>query len=158
MKPITLPQPALSHVFDILVTIAAPIEVGETVLGMRRIIPITGGIVEGPLGSGQVLAGGADFQRIVANGTQAHLQASYAIEMNDGAVVFVDNKALRVASQEDSQKIMQGVPVDPAAVYFRCQPSFETAHPDWQWLHACQFLGTGMRKPDGVFLSIFKVC
>ena len=37
------------------------------------------------------------------------------------------------------------------------QPRFETAHPDWQWLHETQFIGTGVRRPDGVLLSIYKV-
>ena len=158
MTPTTLPQPDLSHVFDIAVAIANPIEIGQTPSGIRRMIPITGGVVNGPHGQGRVLAGGADFQLIVANGAQAHLDARYAIEMADGATVFVANTALRVASPENSRKIMQGIPVDPSAVYFRCQPTFETAHPDWQWLHTFQFLGTGVRKPDGVFLSVYKVC
>ena len=158
MKPITLPHPSLQHVFDIAVAIASPIEVGQTPFGIRRIIPITGGVVDGPCGQGRVIAGGADFQLIVADGAQAHLNARYAIEMSDGATVFVDNMALRVASPDDSRKIMMGIPVDPVGVYFRCHPKFETAHPDWQWLHAFQFLGTGVRKPDGVFLSIFQVC
>ncbi|MDO7605450.1 MAG: DUF3237 family protein, partial [Burkholderiaceae bacterium] len=113
MTPTTLPQPDLSHVFDIAVAIANPIEIGQTPLGIRRMIPITGGVVNGPHGQGRVLAGGADFQLIVANGAQAHLDARYAIEMADGATVFVANTALRVASPEDSKKIMQGIPVDP---------------------------------------------
>ena len=77
--------------------------------------------------------------------------------MVDGAVIFVENTALRVASQADSRKIMEGIPVDPSAIYFRCQPRFETTHPDWQWLHETQFIGTGVRRPDGVLLSIYKV-
>lgn len=157
MTPNTLPKPELTHVFDVAVAIAPPIEIGQTPAGRRRIIPITGGVVDGPSGKGRVLAGGADYQLIVAQDTQAHLDARYAIEMVDGAVIFVENTALRVASQADSRKIMEGIPVDPSAIYFRCQPRFETAHPNWLWLHETQFIGTGVRRPDGVLLSVYKV-
>jgi hypothetical protein len=41
----TLPPPQLEHVCDLAVTIAPPVEVGQTVSGLRRMIPITGGTV-----------------------------------------------------------------------------------------------------------------
>ena len=41
----TLPAPRLEHLCDLAVTIAAPVEVGQTPAGLRRMIPITGGTV-----------------------------------------------------------------------------------------------------------------
>lgn len=154
----TLPPPSLEHVCDLAVTIAPPVEVGTTPLGLRRMIPITGGVVQGPLLNGKVLAGGADFQLIVDGGTQAHLDARYVIELNDGTRVFVQNSALRVASLENSQRIMRGEPVNPAEIYFRCQPRFEATGNAWAWLNESQFIGSGRRAPDGVFLSFYRVC
>lgn len=156
--PETLPPPSLEHVCDVAVTIAPPIEVGQTPMGMRRIIPITGGTVRGPRLNGKVLASGADFQLIVGGGTQAHLDARYALELDDGSHVFVQNTALRVASLENSQRIMQGQPVNPDEIYFRCQPRLETAAPQWAWINESQYIGTGRRAPDGVFLSFYRVC
>ena len=153
----TLPAPQLEHVCDLAVTIADPVEVGQTPAGLRRMIPITGGTVTGPRLNGQVLAGGADFQLILNGGTQAHLDARYVIELDDGSRVFVQNTALRVASLENSQRIMNGQPVDPGAVYFRCQPKLEATAPQWAWLSESQFIGTGRRAPDGVFLSFYRV-
>ena len=153
----TLPSPQLEHVCDLAVTIAAPIEVGLTPAGLRRMIPITGGTVTGPRLNGKVMAGGADFQLILNGGTQAHLDARYVIELDDGSRVFVQNTALRVASLENSQRIMNGQPVDPSAVYFRCQPKLEATAPQWAWLNESQFIGTGRRAPDGVFLSFYRV-
>ena len=153
----TLPPPRLEHLCDLAVTIAAPIEVGRTPAGLRRMIPITGGTVTGPRMNGQVLSGGADFQLILSDGTQAHLDARYVIELVDGSRVWVQNTALRVASKENSVRIMRGEKVDPGAVYFRCQPQFETAAADWAWLHDSQFIGTGLRAPDGVYLSFYRV-
>ena len=153
----TLPPPQLEHLCDLAVTIAPPIEVGPTPGGLRRMIPITGGTVTGPRMNGQVLAGGADFQLILGGGTQAHLDARYVIELDDGSRVFVQNTALRVASLENSQRIMNGQPVNPDDVYFRCQPQLEAAAPQWAWLNDSQFIGTGRRAPDGVFLSFYRV-
>ena len=154
----TLPAPALEHVCDLAVTIDTPVEVGTTAMGLRRMIPITGGTVTGPLMRGRIVPGGADFQLIVADGTQAHLDARYVLELDDGTRVFVQNKALRVASAEDSAKIRRGEPVDPTRVYFRCQPSFEASTSQWSWLAEHQFIGVGLRLPDAVHLSFYKVC
>ena len=153
----TLPPPQLEHVCDLAVTIAAPVEVGHTPAGLRRMIPITGGTVTGPRLNGKVLAGGADFQLILDGGTQAHLDARYVIELDDGSRVFVQNTALRVASLENSQRIMNGQPVNPEEIYFRCQPKMEATTPAWAWLSESQFIGTGRRAPDGVFLSFYRV-
>jgi len=153
----TLPAPQLEHVCDLAVTISAPIEVGLTPAGLRRMIPITGGTVTGPRLNGKVMAGGADFQLILNGGTQAHLDARYVMELDDGSRVFVQNTALRVASLENSQRIMHGQPVDPSAVYFRCQPKLEATTPEWAWLSESQFIGTGRRAPDGVVLSFYRV-
>ncbi len=154
----TLPAPRLEHLCDLAVTIAAPVEVGQTPAGLRRMIPITGGTVTGPRVNGKVLAGGADFQLILGGGTQAHLDARYVIELDDGSRVFVQNTALRVASLENSQRIMSGQPVNPDEVYFRCQPKLEATSPQWAWLSESQFIGSGRRAPDGVFLSFYRVC
>ena len=94
----TLPPPELEHVCDLAVTIAAPVEVGQTVSGLRRMIPITGGVVRGPLLNGKVLAGGADFQLILGGGTQAHLDARYVIELDDGTRSAVFCTKTRVPS------------------------------------------------------------
>lgn len=155
--PETLAAPSLEHICDLAVTIAPPVEVGHTPSGLRRMIPITGGVVRGPRLNGRVLPGGADFQLIVGQGTQAHLDARYVIELDDCSRVFVQNTALRVTSAEDALRIMRGEPVNPAAVYFRCQPRLESSAPEWAWLAESQYVGTGRRAPDGVFLSFYRV-
>ena len=156
MKAQTLPMPELEHVCDLAVTISAPVEVGVTPMGLRRMIPITGGVIEGPLLSGRVVPGGADHQLIVADGTTAHLDARYVIEAEDGTRIFVHNTAVRYASRDDSLRIMQGLPVAPEAVYFRCQPRMEATSAAHDWLNHCMLVGTGVRLPDGVYLSFFK--
>lgn len=155
----TLPTPTLEPVLDLTVFVATPIEAGPVTglnsCGRRRIIPITGGTVTGQL-TGTVLPGGADFQ-IVVSDTCADLDARYLLRLDGGEHVFVMNRALRRASAEDTARLVRGEPVDPAAIYFRCVPTFEVSHPSLAWLTENVFVGTGARFPDRVEMCFFRV-
>ena len=151
-----LAAPALAFFADLSVQVAAPQEIGNTPAGRRRVIPITGGEVRGEGWRARVLPGGADFQLIVGE-TMAQLDARYVLETDGGDLVFVQNKALRVASPEATAKLMRGEPVDPGEVYFRCVPSFETAAPALAWINERLFVGTGVRRPDRVEISVFAL-
>ncbi len=158
-----LPTPTLEHVADLTVQVAAPIEAGAVTglnsRGRRRIIPITGGRLDGPQLQGRVLPGGADFQ-IVVSDTCADLDARYMIALDGphhGEHIFVQNRALRRGSAEDIARLVRGEPVDPRAIYFRCVPSFEVSCAALQWLTQSVFIGTGARYPDRVLISLFRV-
>ncbi|NBZ98932.1 MAG: DUF3237 family protein [Betaproteobacteria bacterium] len=60
-----LPTPELKFFADLSVQVDKPQEVGATVHGQRRVIPILGGEVHGNGWKARVLRGGADFQMIV---------------------------------------------------------------------------------------------
>jgi hypothetical protein len=156
----TLPTPILEPVADLTVHVATPIEAGQVTglnsRGRRRIIPITGGKVTGKL-NGTVLSGGADFQMVVSD-TCADLDARYLLRLDSGEHVFVMNRALRRGSVEDIARLVRGEPVDPAAIYFRCAPTFEVSHPSLAWLTESLFVGTGARFPDRVEMRFFRVC
>jgi len=155
----TLPTPILEPVADLTVFVATPIEAGQVTglnsRGRRRIIPIAGGKVTGQL-NGTVLPGGADFQ-IVVSDTCADLDARYLLQLDNGEHVFVMNRALRRGSVEDIAKLVRGEPVDPAAIYFRCAPTFEVSSPALAWLTESLFVGTGARFPDRVEMRFFRV-
>ena len=159
-----LPTPTLEPIADLTVLVAAPIEAGDVVglnsRGRRRIIPITGGTLQGPQLQGRILPGGADFQ-IVVSPTSADLDARYLIELDgpvyQGEHIFVQNRALRRGSAEDIARLVRGEPVDPAAIYFRCVPTFEVSCARLQWLTESVFVGTGARYPDRVLISLFRL-
>ncbi len=56
--------PTLTHIADFLVEIGAPIAVGETAHGLRRVVPIIGGVIQGVRLNGTILNAGADYQVI----------------------------------------------------------------------------------------------
>ncbi|WP_342714278.1 DUF3237 family protein [Bradyrhizobium sp. B024] len=78
------------YVFTITARIGDVVTAGETGIGVRRIIPIIGGEVTGAV-TGKVLPFGADFQTIRPN-ELIDLEAKYAFETADGAIVYVENK------------------------------------------------------------------
>jgi hypothetical protein len=158
-----LPTPTLEAFANLTVQVATPLEAGPITglnsRGLRRIIPIAGGQVSGRI-NGRVLPGGADFQLVVSE-TCADLDARYLLQLDDpawaGAHVFVQNRALRRGSAADIARLVRGEPVDPAAIYFRCAPTFEVSHPALAWMTESLFIGTGARFPDRVELRFFRV-
>jgi hypothetical protein len=151
-----LPTPELRLFADLSVQVAAPMEVGHTVHGLRRVIPILGGTVQGQSWTARVLPGGADFQLIV-NSRMAELDARYVIETDGGDLIYVTNRAVRTASPEVMAKLVRGEVADPKEVYFRCSPSFETASKALSWISERFFIGTGARHPDKVVMRFFEV-
>ena len=47
--------------------------------------------------------------------------------------------------------------MDPGEVYFRTTPTFETAHPDYQWLMNSLFIGSGERRKAQVVITFYEV-
>lgn len=148
--------PELEHLATVVVQVDPPQEVGETPQGRRRVIPITGGTVRGARLNGRVLPGGADFQ-LIRSPTFTDIHARYVIETEDGHRVYVENTGIRTGSAEDIARLARGEPVDPARIYFRSFPRFETAEPSLAWLNDSLFVGTGARYPDRVELNFFRL-
>src|SRR4051812_44503563 len=94
-----MPAPDLQFFADFAVRVGPPQEIGSTPAGNRRVIPILGGDVCGDGWNARILPGGADFQAIVSP-TMAVLDARYVLETDDGGLVYVSNRAIRVAPAE----------------------------------------------------------
>ena len=152
----TATAPALEHVCDVDVAVDAPIAIGETGAGLRRIVAIRGGVVAGPKLNGRVLDMGADYQILRADGS-SFLEARYALDIDGHGLVYVENYGVRCGAPEVMERLARGESVDPALIYFCSTPRFETAAPGLQWMTRHIFIGSGMRLPDRVRLSVFMV-
>ena len=150
------PQLETRYVFTLTVRIAEVTSAGDTGTGVRRIIPIIGGEVRGEKVNGKVLPLGADFQIIRPN-ELIELEAKYAFETDDGAVVYVENKGLRFGPVELLQKLKRGEPVDPKLIYFRTVPKFETGAEKYRWLMEHIFVASAARHADRVVIDVHQV-
>lgn len=151
-----IPQLQTKYVFTITARIGEVTIAGDIGTGIRRIIPITGGEVKGEGINGKVLAFGADFQIIRPN-ELIELEAKYAFETDDGAVVYVENKGIRFGPLDLLQKLKRGEPVDPKLIYFRTVPKFETGAANYRWLMENLFIGSAARHADRVFIDVHQV-
>ena len=150
------PQLVTKYVFTITAHIGGVTSAGDVGHGVRRIIPITGGEVRGDDVNGKVLPFGADFQIIRPN-ELIDLEARYAFETDDGAVVYVENKGLRFGPIELLQQLKRGEPVDPRLIYFRTVPKFETGAEKYRWLMESLFIGSAARHADRVVVDVHQV-
>jgi hypothetical protein len=150
------PELETRYVFTITARIAEVTSAGDIGTGVRRIIPIIGGEVRGEKVNGKVLAFGADFQIIRPN-ELIELEAKYAFETDDGAVVYVENKGIRFGPVELLQKLKRGEPVDPRLIYFRTVPKFETGAENYRWLMQHIFVGSAARHADRVMIDVHQV-
>jgi hypothetical protein len=150
-----VPQLQTKYVFTITAHIGGVTSAGDIGTGVRRIIPIIGGEVRGAI-NGKVCAFGADFQIIRPN-ELIELEAKYAFETDDGAVVYVENKGIRFGPVELLQKLKRGEPVDPKLIYFRTAPKFETGAEKYRWLMEHIFVGSAARHADCVVIDVHQV-
>ena len=149
-------MPPLKPLLRAEITLDAPLELGETPLGRRRVIPITGGRFLGERLSGTILPGGADWQVIRRDGV-AHLDARYTLQTDDGALIYVRNEGYRHGPAEVIARVAAGEAVDPALYYMRTTPWFETGDARYAWLNRVVCVGTGARRPAAVELEFFEV-
>ncbi|UGA42483.1 DUF3237 domain-containing protein [Bradyrhizobium quebecense] len=151
-----VPELQTRYVFTITARIAEVTSAGDIGTGVRRIIPIIGGEVRGETVNGKVLPFGADFQIIRPN-ELIELEAKYAFETDDGAVVYVENKGIRFGPVDLLKKLKRGEPVDPKLIYFRTVPKFETGAEKYRWLMEHIFIGSAARHADRVVIDVHQV-
>jgi hypothetical protein len=150
--------PVLStkYVFSLAIKVGTPIIAGDLGYGTRRIVPILGGEVTGEGMRGTIFPCGADFQIIRPDGF-TELEAKYAFQMDDGAVVYIKNIGIRFGPKAALDRIARGEIADPALIYFRSVPKFETGSETYRWLMENLFIGVGTRHPDRVEIEVHQV-
>jgi hypothetical protein len=129
--------------------ICCPVRGGE----QRGFAAVTGGSVDGPLLSGEVVPGsGGDRPLIRADGVIA-FDARYLIRAADGTLTQVFNRGYAHAAPDVQARLERGDPVDPAEYYFRLATSFETVAGAHDWLTRTVFVGFGEKHAEHSLFS-----
>lgn len=144
------------HACDLVVDLSPPHEMGGCSTGTRRIIPIIGGNATGPLIQGRILDVGADWQTVTANHV-AELDARYAIETAEGAVIEVISRGIRHAPQDIAERIRSGEAVPASQYYMRTAIRLDCGHPQYQWVNRSLFVATGGKVGATVNLSVYRI-
>jgi hypothetical protein len=92
--------PRLEFAFEERVTLSPAVVLGDTVLGYRQYIGITGGSVAGPKLKGRVVPGGFDFQLTYKGSDCTVLSADYFLQADDGVHIHVFNEGMSCPGRE----------------------------------------------------------
>ena len=153
----TVVDVATEFAFEARVSVEAPLVVGQSSRGVRRVVPIMGGTFEGPNIRGRVIPGGADFQYMRPDGVLA-VEARYTLETSDDVLIMVTNRGIRRAPPAVMERLGRGEPVDPSEYYFRTTPEFEAPiGSNYEWLNQSLFIGVAERRPDAAIIRFFRV-
>lgn len=127
------PGVAARHVFDIHALCGEAVEAGSGE-GVKMVtIPITGGRIEGAI-DGEIVPGGADYQRIDTVSSRIELNAVYSIMTCDSCFIKVRNRGININ--------------DADGYYFATSPEFEAPKDSkYNWLNnrifVCKPIGFG---------------
>jgi hypothetical protein len=153
----TPPLPRLEFAFEVRAGVDAPLIIGSASHGLRRVIPILGGVVSGPKLTGRVVPGGADWQFVRPDGVLS-IEAKYTLETHDHVLVMVTNRGMRHGPPEVIEKLTRGEPVEPSQYYFRTAAEFEAPLGSaYEWLNRAVFLGVAERQARAAIIRFFQV-
>lgn len=135
----------------------APLEWAPTAAGQRRVIGIAGGTFDGPLMSGEILPGGADWQILQPDGT-AIVEARYTLrERRAGELILVVSRGVRTGPPKVLDALRRGEPRDPGEYYFRTADTLEAGPGDYEWVNRALFVAIAARGPSSVVYDLHEV-
>jgi hypothetical protein len=138
--------PRTELVWEAYADLEPMIDLGDSPLGRRRMIPVRGGTFVGPRIKGKILPGGADRQLVRKDGV-TQLDAIYEMQTDDGAVLSIRNR----------------VTMDPAAKpqpYIRSAVEVTAPEGPHAWLNRAVFVGTLHPLPPekkAVVIRVYEV-
>ncbi len=144
------------HLFTMTALVDSGHRLGETPLGKRRIVTVTGGQFEGERLSGRLLPGGGDWLLERADGVSV-LDVRLTLQTDDGALIYMTYRGLRHGPPEVLARLAKGEAVDPGSYYFRASPVFETADDRYGWLNRIVCVAVGERPPEGPRYTVYEI-
>jgi hypothetical protein len=157
-----LPPPKLDPAFNLHLALGKPSDVGNaSAAGMRRVVPVTGGVLEGPgMGGGAALKGkilpGADYQIIRPDGL-TEIDAHYVVQMEGGDLIYVVNKGMRHGPPELLAALAAGQQIDQTKIYFHTVITVEAAAKALDWMNKSIFVSSGERMPTEAVIHVYRL-
>lgn len=148
--------PGLELLYGSRFELGKMVDVGATPLGLRRMIPITGGAFEGPKLSGRVLPGGEDWQLVRSDGV-VEVDARYVLETTAGARIHVRNRGILTGPREVLIALARGELPAADSYYFRTHPVFESGHSELAWLQRLTAVGVAEVQRGAVLVTVYAV-
>lgn len=131
------------QIIKLYVQCSPAIEVGQTLDGYLRVIPIIGGTFEGKI-NGKVVPGGADWN-VQKTEFVSHASAKYVIQTEDGEYISIQNDGFLDIREPNSMKTTPRFQVNQDSQY--------------AWLNYGCYVGTltGGRHEGEVVITVYKM-
>lgn len=143
------------HLYTAHVELDPPIQLGDTGMGQRVIIPITGGCVDGGEISGRILPG-ADWILVRPDGV-GELDIRARIETDDGAQIYVTMRGIMTNVPSVMGRLLNGESVSSDEYYLAFQPKYETSDPRYSWINQRVAVAQGEAHGDHVIYSAYVI-
>ncbi|KAF2664699.1 hypothetical protein BT63DRAFT_429448 [Microthyrium microscopicum] len=119
------PAPGLTYLYTVNLNVSTPIDLGVGPAGLRRIVPVIGGVFTGPKLNGTAFAVGGDFGFADPKTTVFYSDTRYAFNTSDGALIYVTSTGASVNGTLHS--------------HFK----YETSSAAYAWLNTITTIGVG---------------
>jgi hypothetical protein len=151
------PAPGLQFALTVAVDLDAKIVGPATTRGMGfGQVSVRGGSFSGPRVRGRVRPGGWDSPDIHADGVPS-FHAVYFLHADDGTLIRLANRGLRVADAQTEALFAAGRHVDAEAYQLIATPVFDVPEGPHAWLSRGVFVGLGRRHPRGNVFDYYRV-
>jgi hypothetical protein len=155
----TVAEISTRPLFDIVVDLKPPLEIGDGPLGRRVLFGSDGGSFHGSRVRGEVLPGGGDWTLFRPDGAMS-LDVRLTLRTHDDALVHMTYGGRWIvpadlrADVADPAKRYQ---VNPDRYYFRTNPLFETGSEQYAWLNDVVCVGSGYLVEGGIAYHVAEV-
>jgi len=149
--------PGLEYVGSYTAFLKPPLQAGGP-FGKRMFFEATGGDFRAASGArGKILTGGGDWLLVGPDGW-GRLDVRAQVQMDDGAVLYVQYYGLIEMNEAVSNALANGTSTRFEQQYFRSNPRFETSDARYAWLQHAVFVGQGrIIEGPGVEYNVFRI-
>ena len=150
--------PKMEHAFTISLELTGLRWVSPSVIGAKRgAVYVASGTIEGPRLNGRVVPmSGGDFPLVRPDGV-IDFDARYLLEAEDGAIIYMQNRGYRWASESVMERMRRNEPVESHEYYMRVVPKFDAPEGPHEWLSRHVFVGTAEKLPGANRIHYFVV-
>ncbi len=154
-----IPELKAEYAFTIRIKLTKAHHLKPNNQGATRIaVFVSEGVIEGPMLQGKVMPmSGGDYPLARPNGV-LDFDARYMLELDDGTLVYLQNRGFRWGSDEVMKKLAERQPVGfDEDYYMRVCPKFDVPAGPHDWLDRHIFVGIGEKSPEGNAIHYYKV-
>lgn len=150
-------HPKMSYAFTIGIKLSAPRYLSPSGTGQTRaVIYAESGTVEGRINGKVIPMSGGDWSTVRADDV-LDFDARYMLELDDGTVVYLQNRGFRWAPPEAMQAMREQKEIPHSSYYMRVAPRFEVAAGPHDWLNRYVFVGVAEKVPFANRIHYFQV-